>query len=137
MKTNNTTINVKSLVYFVAMYADAYIGTATNGEETTLTDEISIVARMIARGDVARIEVDPYRHSRLAYAMAEMSESQKAAQMRRNYTRAANKILWLNTICRRETGANFISRKINKADWNDIEDLCDSFEKAMRYPVVE
>lgn len=131
------TINIQNLVNFVAMYADTYIGVGSNGVETTLTDEISIVARMIARGDVARIEVDPYRHSRLAYAMAEMSESQKAAQVKRNYSRACSKILWLNTICRRETGSSFIDRKIDKADWNDVEDLCDSFERAMRYPVVE
>lgn len=80
-------INKEALVNFVALYAFEHIG-HENGKETTLSDELAAVAKMVMRADVCRIAVDPYRHSRLAYAMAELSESEKLAQVKNNYRRA-------------------------------------------------
>ena len=98
-----------------------------------LTDEMAEVAKMISRADVCRIAVDPYRHSRLAFAIAEMDDNQKEAQIRNNYRRAGTKIFWLNSMCRIMTGRPFIAHKLDPKSESDVGALVDSFEYVIRY----
>lgn len=129
-------INKEALVNFVALYAFEYIG-HENGKETTLSDELAAVAKMVMRADVCRIAVDPYRHSRLAYAMAELSESEKLAQVKNNYRRAGKKLFWLNSMCRVLTGECFIVKLIDPSSMDDIEYLVDEFEAIIRYAAMK
>ena len=129
----NTTIHEDALVNFVRFYAYENIGKDEDGNPTTLSDEMAEVAKMISRTDVCRLAVDPYRHSRLAFAIAEMDEEQKEAQIRNNYRRAGSKIFWLNSMCRCMTGRPFIAHKLNPKSESDVGALVDSFEYVIRY----
>lgn len=127
-------INREALVNFVALYAFEYIG--HEGEkETTLSDEMAAIAKMVSRADVCRIAVDPYR-SRLAYAMAEYTETEKLAQVKNNYQRASKKIFWLNSMCRVLIGEPFIAKVLDPSSTDDIELLVDEFEAIIRYASI-
>ena len=130
-ENNGKLINQEALVNFVALYAFKCIG--HEGEkETTLSDEIAAIAKMVTRADVCRIAVDPYR-SRLAYAMAEYTEAEKLAQVKNNYNRAGKKIFWLNSMCRVLTGEPFIVKVLDPSNVNDVEELVDDFEAIIRF----
>lgn len=127
-------INKKALVNFVALYAFKCIG--HEGEkETTLSDEMAAIAKMVSRADVCRIAVDPYR-SRLAYAMAEYTEAEKLAQVKNNYNRAGKKIFWLNSMCRVLTGEPFIAKVLDPSNVDDVESLVDEFEAIIRHAAL-
>lgn len=127
-------INKKALVNFVALYAFKCIG--HEGEkETTLSDEMAAIAKMVSRADVCRIAVDPYR-SRLAYAMAEHTEAEKLAQVKNNYNRAGKKIFWLNSMCRVLTGEPFIAKVLDPSNVDDVESLVDEFEAIIRHAAL-
>ena len=133
----NTIINKETLITFVAVYAYEYIGRDQEGSATTLSDEMATVAKMVSRADVCRIAVDPYRHSRLAYAMAEMNDDQKLAQIVNNYRRAGTKIFWLNSICRSFMGKTFIAKKLDPHSMSDVEKLVDEFQATIRLTAAE
>lgn len=131
---NGKLINREALVNFVALYAFEYIG--HEGEkETTLSDEMAAIAKMVSLADVCRIAVDPYR-SRLAYAMAEYTEAEKLAQVKNNYQRAGKKIFWLNSMCRVLTGEPFIAKVLDPSNVDDVESLVDEFEAIIRYASI-
>lgn len=130
-ENNGKLISREVLVNFVAQYAFAYIG--HDGEkQTTLSDEMAAIAKMVSRADVCRIAVDPYR-PRLAFAMAELTEAEKLSQVRNNYRRAGKKIFWLNSICKVLTGETFITRHLDTSDLDDVEELVDDFEAIIRF----
>lgn len=124
-------INKKNLINFVAEYAYEYIG-MSGGEQTMLSDEMAIIAKAVAKADVCRIAVDPYR-PRLAFALAEMTEEERLAYAENKYRRAAKKILWLNSICRDRMCCTFICKRIDPDSLDDIEELVDAFEAAIRF----
>ena len=124
-------ISNQNLINFVAEYAYEYIG-MSGGEQTTLSDEMAIIAKAVAKADVCRIAVDPYR-PRLAFALAEMTEDEKMAYAENKYRRAAKKILWLNSICRERMCCTFIGKRVNPDSLDDIEELVDAFEAAIRF----
>lgn len=135
----NNIVNEKVLVNFVAEMAYEEVGVTPSGEPTTLAQEIATVARFIARGDVCKMAYapDPYRQSRLAYSIAELGDEEKKARVVWNYTKAVNKILWLNSVSRSHEFGSFLTRKVNRNDYNDVQSVVDGFERAIRDAAAE
>ncbi len=126
IKETNIIANER-LLNFVQSCAHSYIGRDLMGEPTTLADEMATISKMVMRADVVRITVDPYRHWRLAYAIAELTDQEKASQISVNYRHAGQKILWLNSVCRTCCRRPFIIQRVNAADMDELEALVDKF----------
>ena len=132
LNMNQEFIDRETLVKFVAENAFEAIGIAENGKVTNLSDEMAAIAKMISRADVCRIAVDPYR-TRLAYSLAELTETGKMAEVVYSYRKASKKILWFNSICRTRSGKPFIKKVVSMNSMEEVEKLVDEFEAEIRY----
>lgn len=132
LNMNQEFIDRETLVKFVAENAFEAIGIAENGKVTNLSDEMAAIAKMISRADVCRIAVDPYR-TRLAYNLAELTETEKMAEVVYSYRKASKKILWINSICRARNGKPFIKKVVSTDSMEEVEKLVDEFEAEIRY----
>lgn len=142
MKTNFTgtdhIIDRRVLVTFVSEMAYTTVGSDLNGRPTTLADELAYIAKRIARADVCSLAgaPDPYRHSRLAFSIAELEEEEKAIRIEKNYRAAFMKILWLNSISRRASCGVFLTRRVSKENFDDVQCVVNEFEAAIRYASI-
>lgn len=128
-------INVENFLYFYSHYAFEKMGTDKKGFPTTLQTSIGEIAKLANSGFVGELalETTNFYKSRCLYNMVELSDTERAKRSSKLFDRAANKILWLNTMCKELTGVSFLACLVDKSNPDQVRELvvafCDAIDR--------
>lgn len=129
-KVRKSMIRVKmidsvNMVAFIYRFADEFVGTDRNGNETTLIQEMTAVGSMIDRAELILCR-DYYSrdYQRLA---RNFSEEDLKGEAIRNIRNAAKKLMFLNTVAIKRADLGFITEKIDHENIAQMYDLVKSY----------
>ena len=95
---------------------------------TTVGEEVAEVFKLIGKACIN--DGVSYYRARRSYIIAELGEDEVKRLAERNYKSAAAKLLWLNSKCKDASvyGFGFITKKVDKSNARDCEELAMAFE---------
>lgn len=119
-------VNIFNLVRAIALNGKEIVSVSRDGEPHTFIQEIGEIGRLTNKA-YARESVNYYRR----YVAMDSVEAVNTAKTA--YIRAAKKIIFLNTVCKKQFGLEgFISRKIDLTNMDEVKALVDAFDFSLR-----